>query len=106
MKATWVTLKEDVVIKSIEIGIIPDKVKNKPELPEGKINLVWDQMYSPTKSYLERVNEDGIDVMSPTWFQVANSKGDLINRVDPNMYNGHMRMVTKCGHLWLMTLEI
>jgi|BioPla2DNA2_1021312.scaffolds.fasta_scaffold00297_26 spore germination protein YaaH len=75
--------KEDVVIKSIEIGIIPDKVKNKPELPEGKINLVWDQMYSPTKSYLERVNEDGIDVMSPTWFQVANSKGDLINRVDP-----------------------
>jgi len=75
--------KEDIVIKSYEIGIIPQKVREKPNLPQGKISLVWDQMYSPTKSYLERKKEEGIDIMSPTWFQVANRKGELINRVDP-----------------------
>jgi len=75
--------KEHVVIKSYEIGIIPEKLREKPKLPEGKISLVWDQMYSPTKSYLQRKKEEGIDVMSPTWFQVANKDGDLINRADP-----------------------
>jgi len=40
-------------------------------------------MYNPTKSYLDRGKEKGIDVLSPTWFQVANSNGDLINRTDP-----------------------
>lgn len=75
--------KEDVVVKSYEIGIIPQKVKESPELPMGKISLVWDQMYSSTKAYLERKKEEGIDIMSPTWFQVANRNGDLINRADP-----------------------
>lgn len=75
--------KEDIVIKTYELGIIPPKVSSSPKMPKGKINLVWDQMYSPTKSYLERTNEGGIDVMSPTWFQIANKNGDLINRVDP-----------------------
>ena len=75
--------KEDIVVKSYEIGLIPDKVKDRPDLPKDKINLVWDQLYNPTKAYLERVDEVGIDVMSPTWFQIANIKGDLINRVDP-----------------------
>ena len=75
--------KEDVVIRSYEIGIIPEKIRERPQLPGGKISLVWDQMYSPTKAYLERKKEEGIDVMSPTWFQVANRDGDLINRADP-----------------------
>jgi len=75
--------KEDVVIKAYELGRIPESVKTKPRLPDSKINLVWDQMYSPTKAYLEREKEEGIDVMSPTWFQVANTSGDLINRADP-----------------------
>ncbi|AGC69431.1 putative sporulation-specific glycosylase [Thermoclostridium stercorarium subsp. stercorarium DSM 8532] len=75
--------KEDIVIKSYEIGIMPEKIRERPKLPEGKISLVWDQMYSPTKAYLERKREEGIDVMSPTWFQVANRDGELINRADP-----------------------
>ncbi|MDI9483035.1 MAG: glycosyl hydrolase family 18 protein [Bacillota bacterium] len=75
--------KKDVVIKAYELGMIPEIIKKKPVLPSGKINLVWDQMYSPTKSYLERTKKEGIDVLSPTWFQVANENGDLINRTDP-----------------------
>lgn len=75
--------KEDIVIKSYEIGIIPHEIRERPKLPQGKISLVWDQMYSPTKAYLERKKEEGIDIMSPTWFQVANRDGELINRVDP-----------------------
>ena len=75
--------KEHVVVKSLELSKIPESLKTKPVLPSGKINLVWDQMYNPTKKYLEWKKLDGIDVLSPTWFQVANDKGDLINRADP-----------------------
>lgn len=75
--------KEDIVIKSYEIGIIPEKVRESPKLPDGKLSLVWDQIYTSTKSYLERKKEEGIDIMSPTWFQVANRDGELINRADP-----------------------
>jgi spore germination protein YaaH len=74
--------KEDAVVKAFEINKIPEKVKKKPSLPPGKINLVWDQMYSPTKKYLDWEYNDGIDILSPTWFQVANRDGDLINRAD------------------------
>jgi len=75
--------KKDIVIKEYELGMIPETIKKKPVLPSGKISLVWDQMYRPTKSYLERTKVEGIDVLSPTWFQVANANGDLINRTDP-----------------------
>lgn len=74
--------KEDVVVKSYELGAIPESVKKTPVLPAGKINLVWDQMYRPTKAYLEWKKEEGIDILAPTWFQVANKNGDLINRAD------------------------
>ncbi|NLY19380.1 MAG: glycoside hydrolase [Clostridiaceae bacterium] len=75
--------KEHVVIKSFEINQIPETLRRTPKLPGGKISLVWDQMYSPTKKYLEWEKTDGIDVLSPTWFQIANEDGDLINRADP-----------------------
>lgn len=75
--------KEHVVIKAFEINQIPESLKKTPKLPGGKINLVWDQMYNPTKKYLQWEKSDGIDVLSPTWFQIANADGDLINRADP-----------------------
>lgn len=74
--------KEDIVVKSYEIGLIPESMKKSPPLPAGKINLVWDQMYQPTKAYLQWKIEEGIDVLSPTWFQIANERGDFINRAD------------------------
>ncbi len=75
--------KRDIVIKSYEIGRIPETLKKTPKLPSGKVNLVWEQMYTSTKAYLERKKEEGIDVFSPTWFQIANENGDLVNRADP-----------------------
>ena len=74
--------KEDLVVRNYEIGSIPESVKNTPVLPSGKINLVWDQMYNPTKAYLGWKIEEGIDVLSPTWFQIANDRGDFVNRAD------------------------
>jgi spore germination protein YaaH len=75
--------KEHVVVKSFEISEIDRTIKKTPPLPTGKINLVWDQIYSPTKKYLQWEKSDGIDILSPTWFQIANANGDLINRADP-----------------------
>ena len=51
-------------------------------MPSGKIQSVWDQMYNPTKAYLGWTIEEGIDVLSPTWFQIANDRGDFVNRAD------------------------
>ncbi len=75
--------KDEIVVKDYEIGLIPETIKKTPALPSGKINLVWDQMYQPTKAYLQWKIEEGIDVLSPTWFQIANDRGDFINRADP-----------------------
>lgn len=76
--------KKHVVIKDMMVKKMPVEeataVAWKPET--GKINLVWEMMYSkrPDIGKAERI--DGLDVISPTWFQVANENGTLINRAD------------------------
>ena len=53
------------------------KVNWKPD--KGKINLVWEMMFE-NRPDLNKMNIKGIDVISPTWFQVMDEKGELINR--------------------------
>lgn len=53
----------------------------KPE--KGKISISWEMMYEGIKSTANLKKIDGTDVVIPTWFQVANDKGDLINRAVP-----------------------
>ena len=53
------------------------KANWKPE--EGKINLVWEMMFE-NRPDLDKINIKGVDVISPTWFQVIDEEGGLINR--------------------------
>ncbi|WP_058486042.1 glycosyl hydrolase family 18 protein [Defluviitalea phaphyphila] len=48
---------------------------------EGKINLVWDQVFKPEDSEASyKFNEiKGLDVLSPSWFSIENENGDLKN---------------------------
>lgn len=50
----------------------------KPQ--QGRINMVWDQIESVTPSMdnVDKVN--GLDVVSPTWFEVINSNGKVKNK--------------------------
>lgn len=50
------------------------------EVENGKINLVWDMVYTRRSNPSSVPDMKGLDVISPTWFQVQNSKGDLMNR--------------------------
>lgn len=75
--------KKFVVIKQMTVGQLPEKETDSPTWAplKGKINLVWDQIWSKTDmSKVEVI--DGLDVISPTWFQLSNKEGELINRAD------------------------
>ncbi|KUO69722.1 MAG: hypothetical protein APF77_08970 [Clostridia bacterium BRH_c25] len=45
-----------------------------------KINLTWHYIWSSTQDVLEVKKVDGLNVMSPTWFTLANENGDLEDR--------------------------
>ncbi len=48
----------------------------------GKINMVWQMMYNgaPDLSPIDKI--EGLDVISPTWFQLSDAKGNIVNRSD------------------------
>jgi spore germination protein YaaH len=73
----YVSVKE---IVSKNQADIPENISQEPV--SGKINLVWEMMYQgrPDLSAIKEMN--GLDVISPTWFQLINQKGDVINRSD------------------------
>ncbi len=51
----------------------------KPQ--HGKINLVWDAIYKTnTKGWVDEDRIQGLDVVSPTWFEVKDGKGTMVNR--------------------------
>ncbi len=54
------------------------KIDWKPE--KGKINLTWDQVYERREDLSGMNDIEGLDVISPTWFQLKNEQGELINR--------------------------
>ncbi len=75
--------KNDIVVKKMVVKKLPmyDNREN-PSPIKGKLNLVWEMMYGKRPNLSEREKIDGLDVISPTWFQIANEKGVLVNRSD------------------------
>lgn len=72
-----------VMVKRLMVEGLPEKEDDSPVWGpvKGKINLVWDQIWNKTDmSKVEAV--DGLDILSPTWFQIKNKEGNLINRAD------------------------
>jgi len=76
--------KRFVVIKRVFVKKLPDMETGndawKPE--DGKINLVWEQVYGKRIDVSTISKMEGLDIVSPTWFQVENEHGKLINRAD------------------------
>lgn len=52
----------------------------KPE--DGKINMAWDYAYNVKFDLAEKARIEGLDVISPTWFQVVGEDGELKNYAD------------------------
>jgi len=74
--------KKHVVVKKVVVTRIPEEytgnVAWRPQ--NGKISLVWHMMYNGIPDLTQIGEMKGLDVISPTWFQLANAEGDLINR--------------------------
>lgn len=75
--------KKHVAVRQPTISESPKPEQKAPWRPEkGRINMVWEAMYGGRPD-LSKINKiEGLDVISPTWFQVANEYGELINRSD------------------------
>ena len=76
--------KKYVVVKKVTVVKLPEEdtgnVAWKPQ--KGGISLVWHMMYGKMPD-LSKIGEmEGLDVISPTWFQLVNKEGDLINRAN------------------------
>lgn len=50
----------------------------------GKINLAWDYVSSSSVDHFKEGTVSGLDVLSPTWYDVADNNGNLISRANAN----------------------
>ncbi len=77
--------KKHVVVKWKTVANVyfeeeKEEVSWQPE--NGKINLVWESIYSGRPN-LDKIGKiEGLDVISPTWFQLKDDEGNIINRAD------------------------
>ena len=74
--------KDEVDISGAQYSIDEEEETASPILTEGKINLIWEMTYS--KSNIKLGEETpGIDVISPTWFEIVDKAGTIKNRATP-----------------------
>lgn len=74
--------KDEVDISGAQYSIDKEEETASPILTEGKINLIWEMTYS--KSNIKLGEETpGIDVISPTWFEIVDKAGTIKNRATP-----------------------
>ncbi|HEX9058768.1 MAG TPA: stalk domain-containing protein, partial [Clostridia bacterium] len=55
-----------------------EQVKAPWKPVKGKITAAWDMFYEKRTGGYKDGKIEGLDVVSPTWFQVLNDKGDII----------------------------
>jgi spore germination protein YaaH len=75
--------KEEVDVSGTQYFIEDEDTIEIPSLTAGKINLVWDMTYSKSNIKLSKATTPGIDVVSPTWFEIVDRNGTIKNRATP-----------------------
>ncbi len=78
--------KKYVVVRLVTVqGVIPGDEDGRGDAwkpDKGKINLVWDYIGNGKSKYASREKIEGLDVISPTWFQVTDEQGNIKNKAD------------------------
>lgn len=75
--------KQEVIVTDTHKVIENPSKEEPPVLTDRKINLVWDMTYSNHNIELSKDTTPGIDVISPTWFEIVDRKGTIKNRATP-----------------------
>jgi hypothetical protein len=94
--------KKHVKVTGMMVEKVQEDEKKEPlwKPEKGKINLVWEMTYSQ-ESFGSRKEAriDGLDVISPTWFEVSDVKGNLTNRASA----GYVEWAHKNGYkVWAL----
>lgn len=76
--------KEEVTLSGPNAVVEEPEEEEPPLLTQGKINLVWDMTYSKHNIELNTDTTPGIDVISPTWFEIVDREGTIKNRAEPS----------------------
>ncbi len=76
-------LKKDVVVRYFYVKTAYSVEPVNPWKPQdGVINLSWEMMYGKRPDLKTIDKMPGLDVISPTWFEIADASGNLKNRAD------------------------
>jgi spore germination protein YaaH len=77
--------KQDVALDTVET--IPVKEAKAPYVPwkptGNKINMTWEQIVTKSPDFSKIGPMPGLNVISPTWFHIADGQGNLQNLADP-----------------------
>ncbi len=91
-------VKTEIIASGSETGELSgSNTAWKPE--QGKINMTWEYVgnKNPDTSKLKKI--EGLDVVSPTWFYIADKGGTVINKADA----GYVKWAHKNGHkVWAL----
>ncbi len=75
--------KKYVSAKRTLAASLPQKSDSPVWKPEaGKINMAWDYAWNVKFNSSKKTAIEGLDVISPTWFQVVGTDGELLNNAD------------------------
>lgn len=60
---------------------MPESIPDAFQPEKGKINMVWLQVFNLNQSASEDIRQEiqGLDVVSPTWFSIADGEGNINN---------------------------
>jgi len=56
-------------------------------IPNGKINISWEYVAKNSPDLSDDETIEGLDVLAPMWFNIADSEGTVLNRGDINYVN-------------------
>jgi spore germination protein YaaH len=76
--------KKYVTVREAPAEKIPDEKEEKPAWKPrtGKLSMAWDYAYNMKINLSKREKIEGLDILSPTWFQVVGEDGAIKNSGD------------------------
>ncbi|MDI3534680.1 MAG: hypothetical protein PWQ82_1045 [Thermosediminibacterales bacterium] len=78
--------KDALEVKEMTISTTPTDANYEKlwQPTKGKINLVWNYIHQKTPDMTGTPKIKGLDVISPTWFSLADENGTIDNKADKN----------------------
>lgn len=72
--------KQHITLQEIQAVTLRDNMSSPPWKPlGGKVNLTWDYISRPRYDISDYKSIPGLNVISPTWFHLADGSGNIIN---------------------------